>query len=303
MFGSDVLDVVIALAFTYFLLSIVASAGQELVAQAVKWRARTLRAGVGQLLADPTFDGLAREVYEHPLITSLGTPSYLRGTRFADSLLDVLSTAESVADTTVDSVVDGVGALPDGPAKRQLEILVREGGETLGDLRDRVAAWYDEGMERLSGVYKRNSQKVLLVLGLAMAILFNIDTISMAQTLATNPSIRNAIVQSAGAATETGQPETSPHDAIAMLRDVQSGIGWSICWYPSSPDPQQPGTEAPCGDNLGGQWPPSDKWAGYILWRIPGWIFTALAVMLGAPFWFDLLSRVVQLRGTGKKVD
>ena len=28
-----------------------------------------------------------------------------------------------------------------------------------------------------------------------------------------------------------------------------------------------------------------------------GWLFTAAAVSLGAPFWFDLLSRVAKLRG------
>jgi hypothetical protein len=34
-----------------------------------------------------------------------------------------------------------------------------------------------------------------------------------------------------------------------------------------------------------------------------GWIITAMAVMLGAPFWFDMLSKMINLRGTGSKVD
>ena len=292
MFGSDILDVVFAMAFTYFLLSIVASAGQELFSQAAKWRAKTLREGIGQLLADPGFEGLAGEVYSHPLIASLNGPSYLRGKRFADSLLDVLDTADAVTDATFNTVIDGVNALPDGAAKAQLQLLVRQSGQSLIGLRDGVAAWYDEGMERLSGVYKRNSQKVLLLLGLVMAVLFNVDTISMAQTLATNPSIRNAIVELAGAVTTSGETETSPSDAIKLLNGVESGIGWSVCWYPSDANPDRSTTAlpAPCGVNLGGDWPPIDAWANYALWRIPGWIFTALAVMLGAPFWFDVLN-------------
>ena len=36
-------------------------------------------------------------------------------------------------------------------------------------------------------------------------------------------------------------------------------------------------------------------WIAHVL----GWLFTAAAVSLGAPFWFDLLSRVAKLRGTG----
>ncbi len=34
-----------------------------------------------------------------------------------------------------------------------------------------------------------------------------------------------------------------------------------------------------------------------------GWIITALAIMLGAPFWFDLLSKLISLRGTGTKIN
>jgi hypothetical protein len=34
---------------------------------------------------------------------------------------------------------------------------------------------------------------------------------------------------------------------------------------------------------------------------IIGWCITATAALFGAPFWFDLLKQVVQLRGTGKK--
>lgn len=34
-----------------------------------------------------------------------------------------------------------------------------------------------------------------------------------------------------------------------------------------------------------------------------GWLITALAIMLGAPFWFDLLSKLISLRGTGTKIN
>ena len=32
-----------------------------------------------------------------------------------------------------------------------------------------------------------------------------------------------------------------------------------------------------------------------------GWLITALAVSLGGPFWFELLNRLVDMRGAGKK--
>jgi hypothetical protein len=42
----------------------------------------------------------------------------------------------------------------------------------------------------------------------------------------------------------------------------------------------------------------------YWLWlgsKLLGLLITALAVSLGAPFWFDLLNKVMNIRGTGQK--
>ena len=44
-----------------------------------------------------------------------------------------------------------------------------------------------------------------------------------------------------------------------------------------------------------------DGRAEFHSWTILGWLLTALLVMLGGPFWFDLLSRLVSLRGAGPK--
>ncbi len=38
-----------------------------------------------------------------------------------------------------------------------------------------------------------------------------------------------------------------------------------------------------------------------ILKTLLGWLITAAAVSLGAPFWFDLLGKVANLRGDGGK--
>ena len=35
--------------------------------------------------------------------------------------------------------------------------------------------------------------------------------------------------------------------------------------------------------------------------KIVGWLMTAAAISLGAPFWFDLLSMFMKIRGTGDK--
>jgi hypothetical protein len=39
-------------------------------------------------------------------------------------------------------------------------------------------------------------------------------------------------------------------------------------------------------------------------WRIitllPGWIVSGIAIAMGAPFWFDLLGKIVNVRNAGK---
>ena len=49
--------------------------------------------------------------------------------------------------------------------------------------------------------------------------------------------------------------------------------------------------------------PPGDFWDGIlgILAKITGLAATVFAMMMGAPFWFDLLNKVSNLRGTGNK--
>jgi len=47
--------------------------------------------------------------------------------------------------------------------------------------------------------------------------------------------------------------------------------------------------------------PPEGQSRAYLLLKLVGLLLTGLAVTLGAPFWFDLLSMFVRIRGTGKK--
>jgi hypothetical protein len=52
-----------------------------------------------------------------------------------------------------------------------------------------------------------------------------------------------------------------------------------------------------CLENMGKGSPYQKSWALMIV----GWIITALAISLGAPFWFDILNKVIKLRTTGNK--
>jgi len=66
------------------------------------------------------------------------------------------------------------------------------------------------------------------------------------------------------------------------VRELPIPIGWEKTNLPES-----------CFSLLSCEW-----WM-----KILGWILTALALSLGAPFWFDMLKKVMSIRNVGKNPD
>jgi len=50
----------------------------------------------------------------------------------------------------------------------------------------------------------------------------------------------------------------------------------------------------------GWHWKMYGGWWWQIYWHGVGWLLTALAISLGAPFWFDLLNKFIVVRSTVK---
>src|SRR6185295_10670903 len=105
MFGSTILDVAVGMIFVYLLIALIVSSLSELIAAALKWRAKNLAAGIHKLLgstpeqlATGELKSLKDKMYEHPLIKCLykGThgPSYIPSHTFALVLLDLISEAD-----------------------------------------------------------------------------------------------------------------------------------------------------------------------------------------------------------------
>lgn len=272
-----VLEVVLGLCFLFALLSMVASGANELIAAAFKLRARTLQRGIVNLLNDPAD---CRALYLHPLIQSLykgsRRPSYIPRDKFALALLDMkVKPAIGAVGDAVSAIPTTIESLPAGQVRDTLDLLWRDARENTDRFRRSVENWFDDSMERVSGWYRRLAQAILLALGLAITVGLNVNTVTVAQRLWTDAPLRAAVVERAQLAdTATGR---TAGDALA---DVETGleslgasslpIGWT--------DDARPST-----------------WYG----ALAGWALTAVAIAMGAPFWFDLLGRVARLRSTG----
>jgi len=195
--------------------------------------------------------------------------------------------------SAVDEIRAALTGLPAPPAWRQAALKLVDAAERdlkdvtydAGRLRDNVEAWFDNAMDRVSGVYKRNVQWFLLFAGLAVSVLTGSDTLRFATTLFANPTLRTELASAA-----QGQAQNPPPVSEAVARLAPFSLLFGYTDLPTAP---------PAGESL----PPAGQGNPVSFWvqRAVGEVATAFAIMLGAPFWFQLLQRLVNLRGAGPK--
>jgi uncharacterized integral membrane protein len=168
----------------------------------------------------------------------------------------------------------------------------------LETLQRALEDWYDAQMGRISGWYKRWAQAVLLVVGLAVAIVVNVDTVNVVHTLWVDEPVRSAVVAQATSGSLCSQ-ETDParrRDCAATEIGQLQTAGLPI----GQPAGCQPGNWTRWDACLVTNFSPRNDAAALVL-KLLGWVITAVAISYGAPFWFEAVSRIGSLRSTGPK--
>lgn len=204
--------------------------------------------------------------------------------------------------------------------------LLDEGSiKTLEEAHERLAAWFDRSMESVSGWYKRSVQVLISSVAVVLAVGLNVDTFVLVDSLSRDAVLRASVAAAIDAEVKNGSaqfrtaeamvqakkaeaqpPAPDAPDALAIepmkteerirtqVVDIKRGLDTltlPVGWPESGPLLCRPGADgSPC-----------DKRAlpvsfGGWLRRLGGWIFTAIAISLGAPFWFDLLNKLINLR-------
>src|SRR5215211_4467287 len=290
--GLAALDVLVGLFFLYLLLSIGCSSVQEFIAQILNLRAQTLEEGVRNLVGD---EALTDRFFRHPRLKALSKPrgwirragrgpSYIPSRVFAVTLMDTLFPEEHGRDP----IALAKEAVNDENVPVRVRTLLRDALDNAGERRDRFTATlersFDEGMDRVSGWYKRRAQYILLTIAIVVVAIVNVDTFTVAQRLWKDKALRAAVAAQAADTTAAGAracPGTSPDDspqqrAAKCVDDVEQ-------------------LELPIG------WAAGSGPAGLKGWlaKLGGLLITAFALALGAPFWFDLLSKIARLRASG----
>jgi hypothetical protein len=294
------LDIAIGLVLLYLLLSLTCTVINELVAQALKWRATTLEASVKQLIDNKT---LLTDFYNHGLIAGLiGTkqdaaggkhPSYFSGETFSRALIGSLDPTKPLPGFA--DVESAIKSLPDCNIRDTILAHVVSAQGDLEKLRGDLANWFDHAMDRLGGVYQRKLRILSLGIGMILALAFNADSVFVAERLWSDGALRAGIAQAASELVKQ-VPAGTTAGATAKADDFKSAV--------TQLDQYQDELRAfPIGWTGASAAVPHAFWPGlmWLLVKLAGLVVTGLAISLGAPFWFDVLQTFVQVRATGDK--
>ncbi|MEO6330650.1 MAG: hypothetical protein ABIO55_17080, partial [Ginsengibacter sp.] len=178
--------------------------------------------------------------------------------------------------------------------------------------RGKVENWYDSSMERLTGALKkRYSRPATFVVAVIVTFLLNADSIAIAKYLYSNPEIRSKLATQAFAGTKdidlinkvqqfrATSTDTLSKDSMG-LKEIKDAMISRVNEINRAK--QVLNDVMPLTWKSGELQNEDGKFSGLLLFsKITGLLATILAIMMGAPFWFDILNKISNMRGTGKK--
>lgn len=196
----------------------------------------------------------------------------------------------------------------------------------------KLEAWFDDGMNRASSLFRERLQRYSLIGAFALVVLLNVDTLAMVRSFWIDPSLREAVAvaaedfiqtvpdedEQAAAPTPTPSvldpnatpvpPEAATDEAAVeefeqSVEDVRATvdqllrlnvpIGWT--WQPADCTSTADDQIRLC-ESANNLWNFFDTTNPdlFTLWlgKIVGLVVSAIAAAQGAPFWFDLLRKL-----------
>jgi hypothetical protein len=228
-------------------------------------------------------------------------PSYIPSRTFALALIDVLNANKKEGAEAMASIKEALATHNNKAAQALLALAIDAKGDVTAFQRN-LEQWFNDAMDRVSGWYKRYTQRALIVIGLLLAIALNVSSVRVARTLWLDRDARQAMVDAAGNYAKehpaAGANQGAPADAGKLKEQLQSNVdvfsqvttssllplGWKHPWHFYE-------------DYF--RVAPKDAFFTAVT-ILAGWVMTALAISFGAPFWFDTLNRFMVVRSTVK---
>lgn len=293
-----ILEVAIGLVLTWLIISMATSQFQEAIIESLGWRSTFLEKRLQEMFKDPA---LVEQFYRHPLIETLSARTFWGKKRkpkgipnpiFAKAAVDILLNAgKNGNDVPAETMsLDGMNQSIQDSLKyldntnqvfaRTIKYLTpRLDRETtnvetaLVKYRNNVETWFDTTMIQATLLYRKHASLIALVLGIGIASAFNVDSVAIVNQLWRDPTLRQAIVAQA----ENINPEES--FSVTGIQDKLDELSLPVGWNDKT-TPQDP-----------------KSWS----LKTVGILLTGFAASLGAPFWFDILNKMLGLKSDKKE--
>jgi hypothetical protein len=253
-------------------------------------------------------------------------PSYLQARNFSMAVIQMLHGDKDSGEFNIAKLRNELetGTYKDTQTAKYLLSLLNNSQESLEKFKSHLESWFDDTMERTSGWYKRKATYISLAVGVIMAMLFNVDSIQIVKQLSKDPKARAQLVELAShLSSDTTLISDSLRQKVlsTQLVKLQSLSDTSMQILSISRDPEKAflplnfyvKVEKRTTELAGIKkhncftWCllQIEKFTGFLfnLWfddfsNFIGCLITAVALSLGAPFWFDLLNKLVQLKSS-----
>lgn len=388
---NNILDILISLVLIYALLSILVSILLEWWNHKKKARAKFLKKAIFQLLQDPLNVHFGELFYNHYLIEGFRSrelktvPQYVSSQLFAEVLIDIIANRK-LHDTTITltgespelgkqyEVVENTTQLPvlkrfelelmslnPSPFTDTLKSFWQKSEGDYDKLKGQLSFWFDDYMDRVSGWYKTQQRKKILVFGFMVAIGLNVDSIHLFKIISLDDNLRNQLVATANhvadhyqALSDSAKLDNSKllntfrkSIADSILRDstkkinyagkdffekhpqakkyihlndsidkvymqkadsvlgiaavLDIPIGWNeksapLSWFSKTQAAPPSGDGIIAYNNLRNQ-----RDVKSVLYYVMGIIISGVSLSFGAPFWFETLVKLINIRRAGKK--
>jgi hypothetical protein len=264
-------------------------------------------------------------------------PAYINTQNFISALLDKITLVRKEAASLKDAVqlppvnLDGYitaieeSKLLSGELKRTILMLAHEAKQAantintlpekvsatvtnrlkseMDEFRERLGHWYDKNGERLTGEFKR--KKVLpatFVFALVITVLMNADSVAIGKYLYQNKNVTRQLAEQAMVAVGNYSQRVEQirnssdtilrNDSLAIkrLNENVEQLRKDIRYFSDS-----------LAANIPLGWKDGRVNLADTGKHAIGWLASILAICLGAPFWFDLLNKIANLRGSGRR--
>jgi hypothetical protein len=304
------------------LLSVFVSGVQEITVLERNSRAAFLRKAIKRVLDDPLNKNFGDLLYHQPTIDGLSMPdnrmpSYIESGNFAKSVFNMLNqegikyhyeqdpktgkmTYKVLNKEESDSskFFQGIESLNESNLKSLLQSFATNSNsletetEKYQAIIKNLEDWYNGYMDRVTGWYKKEVKKSLFLKSLIIALLLNVNFFSIIKTLYTNTALRDTLVNGAVAASEN-KSKVDAKKALDSLYYQGLPIGWDTSFLTETESIQVSFAE------LVRIIKSSFQTVGQGLYFLLGVLISAYIMSFGAPFWFDVLNKIVNMRKAG----